>query len=342
MARAAGVTQPAISKYLSGRTKPRNEVLFKIALAAGVSFDWLESGTGNLEPPPDSAAAKSSSGINTVHELIRQLGGIDATIDILTRATKNMTGADNRGKFDSAETLAIKHVWALEDAPPIDFTERFNKFIKTHGVEAISAKTNLSIERIEALGKGASPTFLELQSLVANYVISIDWLLVGDVSHRASRRMEFQLNRLMVSMLATDATRPPRRSPDALDTARMDYGPRDLSGPIHLFALAYREMNSYGYTAEVITNDSMSPVLDPGDIVLIDVCDEKIVTGIYQIKTVNGPVIAKVVNKGGRLIGSYVANERDTFEVNQEDSIGRVASVYKSVSIKNLRAYNSD
>lgn len=54
LARAAGISNPVIGDYLSGASEPTRPRLVNIARAAGVSVEWLATGTGNKKVNDDS------------------------------------------------------------------------------------------------------------------------------------------------------------------------------------------------------------------------------------------------------------------------------------------------
>lgn len=49
LAEVSGVAAAQISRYEAGRSKPRAEVVAKLAKALAVSFDWLREGIGHAE-----------------------------------------------------------------------------------------------------------------------------------------------------------------------------------------------------------------------------------------------------------------------------------------------------
>jgi len=85
LANESGVAAAQISRYEQGRSKPRPEVLAKLARAMGVDFNWLSLGLSITDDPPpidlflDAAlhsklsAAASASGRSMQSELVYRL-----------------------------------------------------------------------------------------------------------------------------------------------------------------------------------------------------------------------------------------------------------------------------
>jgi transcriptional regulator with XRE-family HTH domain len=53
LAEVSGVAAAQISRYESGRSAPRSEVVAKLARALGVQFEWLANGVGPLDTGAD-------------------------------------------------------------------------------------------------------------------------------------------------------------------------------------------------------------------------------------------------------------------------------------------------
>lgn len=56
LAAEIGVSEASVSRYESGKQKPRRATVLTWALATGVDFDWLFDGDGSTEPPPQVGA----------------------------------------------------------------------------------------------------------------------------------------------------------------------------------------------------------------------------------------------------------------------------------------------
>lgn len=50
LAEVSGIASTLISRYESGKHKPRAKTIVKLAIALGVTFSWLSFGYGNKEP----------------------------------------------------------------------------------------------------------------------------------------------------------------------------------------------------------------------------------------------------------------------------------------------------
>lgn len=56
LAAEIGVSEASVSRYESGKQRPRRATVLTWALATGVDFDWLFDGDGSTEPPPQVGA----------------------------------------------------------------------------------------------------------------------------------------------------------------------------------------------------------------------------------------------------------------------------------------------
>lgn len=79
LAEVSGVAAAQISRYEAGRSKPRTEVVAKLARALAVSFEWLLDGQGDIEAREDVPIHPSG---------MHKLGEIELNSELLALAEK--------------------------------------------------------------------------------------------------------------------------------------------------------------------------------------------------------------------------------------------------------------
>ncbi|MCS6243878.1 MAG: helix-turn-helix domain-containing protein [Opitutus sp.] len=317
LARAIGVSKPAVSKYLSGKNNPRRNVLSRIAHAAGVSESWLALGIGSPEQG-DTEHSAGSSVIKTVHDLVHQLGGLESAVAILTKAASS----GNRRSVNSGKLA------------PVEFTQRFNSTIADQGGrELFLEKSRFDPKRLDEICAGAVPSIDEFKTLINHRVLSLDWLIAGDGEWQTlPKHRAYLLNMLKANMAEADKM---RSVPFTGGTRSSNYpnGPAHASDSdvIKLWGKIYERLDPTYYNVEVIADESMSPLLSTGDIVLIDTLKNKISSGTYFIRTTNGNLFVNAANTGSRLVANYLANKDSSFEIRQDQSLGRVVWIWKKI-----------
>ena len=220
---------------------------------------------------------------------------------------------------------------------PDGFTSRFAELITDlGGTDKLSELTGIARQRLESLCRGDAPTLKELHDLVVHRVASLDWLLVGSDFNASPHIRALLLNALLSNMTKWDKA---NRLPRILDH-NVYLGPTEntsIEGIVEFWGKTYEKIAASDYICFRIPDESMEPLLDAGDVVLIDTRKPKISAGIYLVATRSGKVIVKAWNTGEKILACYLSNQDHPFELSPDACVGKAVWVFKPVSLRNSK-----
>lgn len=110
-----GATKSAVSKWLSGKTVPKNNIAFALAKSLDVSFEWLMSGTGSADDVLDTAMQETIKTLAEKQEtfadrfvfMVRNKGVKPVDIMNATGASKSSVSKWSTGKSVPQKTLGV-------------------------------------------------------------------------------------------------------------------------------------------------------------------------------------------------------------------------------------------
>lgn len=338
LAYAIGVSKPAVTKYLLGKAKPRPKVLLKMAHSAGVSAEWLEFGAGNPEVSMSAPGNEGTATLQSLYNLVRQVGGLDEAFSILSQAVHKSATTSGPNQQPNATPSPNQ---TESQALPSGFTSRITEAIRDlGGTDKVSELTGIPPNRVISLCSGAVPTMSELNTLGSCSVISLDWLIKGSGPDPEPANRAYYLNHLMSRMKAFDiAARPPRVLPDHVYVGPTEY--TSIEGLAKFWLKTYEKVTASNYTSVEVPDESMQPLLDPGDIVLVDTRKRNITHGVYLIQSPNGKVVVKAWVAAEKTFACYLADKDNIFELNPAVSIGSAVWVFKPISLRNIKQSTS-
>ena len=213
---STGATKSAVSKWLSGKTMPKNNIAFALASLLGVSFDWLMLGIGSADDILDSTTQEAIKSLAEKEEtftdrllfIVRNKGIKPIDIMNATGASKSAVSMWLTGKNVPQKTLGIalaKHLgvsfeWLVlgvdgtkkdpvVSIKPIDLNDSIANRIKTamYNKDVVQANfhTRLGSTRsgVSKWLKGESkPNDKSIQKIADVLGVSFQWLAYGDDS----------------------------------------------------------------------------------------------------------------------------------------------------------------
>ncbi|MGH7935371.1 MAG: XRE family transcriptional regulator [Candidatus Binataceae bacterium] len=162
LARAVGVSDNAIYKWVSGRGQPSMVSLVNLARAAGVSVEWLATGRGIPSKSKSEACAPESSDYVTMpRQGLRGVGGRDAIQNQQIVDFINFR-SDWIQRVFNVDPRSLALVEAIGDSmsPTVDEGDlvlidlRENRF-KSDGLYVLRSGGDLSIKRLQCRPDGS-------------------------------------------------------------------------------------------------------------------------------------------------------------------------------------------
>lgn len=180
LAEASGVAAAQISRYESGKSSPRPEVVAKMSRAMGVDFDWLFTGNG---PAPVGVGSHQN----------RQLVFGDPTVLVvpipLDMQEKLKAAAEAEGRSLEAEVLRRLQS-SLEIASGPELSElRGQLSAWKQAVSSVAREANDKVAELVSSGKGV---ITELEDGFDEVAAMTQQLLDGDVRDRQELEVRFE------------------------------------------------------------------------------------------------------------------------------------------------------
>jgi phage repressor protein C with HTH and peptisase S24 domain len=155
LARAVGVSDNAIYKWVAGRGLPSTISLVNLAKAAGVSVEWLATGKGAAAKiKPETRPAESAEFVSPPRDAIRAGGKIIIQNPQIVDFLKFRPDWLQRTVGVDAKSLALIEAVGDSMAPTVDENDlvlvdlRQSRF-KSDGVYVLCSGNDLSIKRIQ-------------------------------------------------------------------------------------------------------------------------------------------------------------------------------------------------